>query len=146
MKDPARATFPLVVHTLLMEADRWFMLRRANSGYLDGTWTLPGGHVQAGEGVIEAARRECREESGVVVAATDLDLNAVMPYLAGDQQGVNFIARAVRWEGEPRLAEPARFDDCCWADPLDLPQPLAPFIPDLRDMLSSGEWFREFFD
>jgi ADP-ribose pyrophosphatase YjhB (NUDIX family) len=29
------------------------------------TWSLPKGHVEPGEGLLEAARREIREESGV---------------------------------------------------------------------------------
>ena len=30
------------------------------------SWSLPKGHVEEGEGLLEAARREIREESGVV--------------------------------------------------------------------------------
>ena len=35
-----------------------------------GTWSLPKGHVEAGEGVLEAARREIEEECGLA----DLEL------------------------------------------------------------------------
>jgi len=141
-----RATFPIVVHTLLVQSGRWFLLRRANTGYLDGAYTLPGGHVQRGEGVVAAAVRECHEEAGVVVAPADLELIAVMPYQTADHQGVDFIARAEQWSGTPAIAEPQYFDDCCWADPSALPQPLAPYIPALLDMQSQATWFRELTD
>lgn len=138
-----RATFPIVVHTLLVQSGRWFLLRRANTGYLDGAYTLPGGHVQHGEGVIAAALRECHEEAGVVIAPVDLELIAAMPYQTADHQGVDFIARTARWTGTPGIAEPQNFDDCCWADPDALPAPLAPFIPALLDMQTHGTWFKE---
>ncbi len=31
----------------------------------DGTWELPGGRVDEGEGLIECLQRECREEMGL---------------------------------------------------------------------------------
>ncbi|MGH7986973.1 MAG: NUDIX hydrolase [Candidatus Acidiferrales bacterium] len=34
-----------------------------------GTWVLPKGHVEPGEGVVEAALREASEETGLIVAA-----------------------------------------------------------------------------
>lgn len=35
------------------------------------TWVLPKGHLEAGESALEAARREAREESGMLVAAVE---------------------------------------------------------------------------
>ena len=146
MNEQQRATFPIVVHTLLVQSGRWFLLRRANTGYLDGAYTLPGGHLQRGEGVVAAALRECREEAGVDVLAADLELIAAMPYRTADHQGVDFIARTTRWVGTPHTAEPHHFDECCWSDPGALPNPLAPFIPALREMQKNRAWFRELID
>lgn len=41
------------------------LLIRRGSGALQGYWSLPGGHVEAGERTREAARREVLEETGV---------------------------------------------------------------------------------
>lgn len=143
MNDQQRATFPIVVHTLLVQSGRWFMLRRANTGFLDGAYTFPGGHVQRGEGVVAAALRECQEEAGVDIAAADLELIAAIPYQTADHEGVDFIARTTRWTGTPRVAEPQLFDDCCWADPTAPPQPSAPFVATLLHMQTTGTWFKE---
>ena len=51
-----RSSFVIVVHTLVFNAaGELLLLRRANTGFMDGRYTLPGGHRQAGEGVGAAA-------------------------------------------------------------------------------------------
>jgi len=56
---------------LVEQAGRVLLVRRANDP-LRGLWTLPAGFVDAGEDPAEAARRECLEETGLVVRITGL--------------------------------------------------------------------------
>lgn len=59
---------------LLDEADRLLLLQDSDLG-LDPVahwWMTPGGGVDPGEGDVEAAVRELREETGLVVTAADL--------------------------------------------------------------------------
>jgi len=58
---------PKIAATAIVERQsRVLMLRRANqTGY--GLWSLPGGYVDRGEVVEEAAAREVEEETGLVV-------------------------------------------------------------------------------
>ena len=101
-----RDLFPVVVHTLLWRRGAVVLLRRPNTGYLDGWYALPGGHLQRGEGIIECAVREIREETGIEVDASQLRAAAVMPYLSGEHQGIDFIMLCDDFTGEPTLAEP----------------------------------------
>jgi 8-oxo-dGTP pyrophosphatase MutT (NUDIX family) len=140
-----RDRFPLVTHTLLRRGGgELLLLRRANSGYLDGYYVMPGGHVQAGETIVEAAVRECAEETGIVIAVDNVRPLAVLPYLNAAQQGVDFVMGAHLWEGEPRINEPERFDDLVWAAPQALPVKCAPYLPTLLTMVDEGDWFHEF--
>jgi ADP-ribose pyrophosphatase YjhB (NUDIX family) len=50
------------------ERDRIMLVRRRD----DGTWGIVGGWMSPGEGALEAARRECLEESGFEVEVTGL--------------------------------------------------------------------------
>ncbi len=101
-----RDLFPVVVHTLLWRRGAVVLLRRCDTGYLDGWYALPGGHLQRGEGIVECAVREIREETGIHVDASQVRAAAVMPYLSGEQQGIDFIMLCDDFIGEPPLAEP----------------------------------------
>ena len=55
----------LAVATVLEHADHIVLLRRAQKDAAHGRWIMPGGHVDRGEVVPEAAVREVREETGL---------------------------------------------------------------------------------
>jgi 8-oxo-dGTP diphosphatase len=45
--------------------------QRSGTGYLDGYWDLPSGHVEYGESLLRSVVRETKEEVGVEVAPED---------------------------------------------------------------------------
>lgn len=139
-----RDTFPVIVHTLLLRGETLLLLRRAQTGYLDGWYALPGGHLQRGEGIVDCAVRELREETGVRVEPTQLQPAAVLPYRSADQQGIDFIMLSRVWDGEPHLAEPDRFDDFGWWPVDALPAHTVPYIAPALALLGRGGWFLEF--
>ncbi|MFG1347011.1 NUDIX hydrolase [Xanthobacter autotrophicus DSM 431] len=83
--------------------------RAANPGA--GLWSLPGGRVEPGETLAEAAAREVMEEVGV--AAEILGLAAARDIIVRDREGAlkaHFVvvAHAARWRaGEPQVGEEA---------------------------------------
>ena len=65
-----RDGFPVVVHVLLWRVEELFLLRRANTGFLEFFYELPGGNCHPGGGGEEDAGRSA--ERGYRNAATNL--------------------------------------------------------------------------
>lgn len=58
---------PLVgVGSIIIEGDRVVLVKRAHPP-IQGHWSIPGGVLEVGEMVREAAIREAREETGLIV-------------------------------------------------------------------------------
>jgi len=136
-----RDQFPVVVHVLVLNGGSFALLKRANTGFMDGYYALPGGHQQQGESVSEAARRECEEELGIRVAA--LRAECVLPYRSGAHQGVNFVFSCSEYHGEPGINEPELFDELVWVSGDALPEPFADWIPQALALMGSEGWYSE---
>jgi 8-oxo-dGTP pyrophosphatase MutT (NUDIX family) len=53
------------VHLILQRNGQVLLAERAGTGYADGWLNVPGGKLENGETVLDAAIREAREEVGV---------------------------------------------------------------------------------
>jgi len=63
---------PLVgVGSIIIKGDRVVLVKRAHPP-IQGQWSIPGGVLEVGEFVREAAIREAREETGLVVEPGEL--------------------------------------------------------------------------
>lgn len=85
-------------------------------------WCLPGGHVDPGETVAQAAVREIREETGLDVELTRLvGIYSAPRWHHGGDNVVLFAATPVRGE---LLAQASEVLDLGFYDPEQLPEPL----------------------
>lgn len=113
----ARFSARVAVYIALIADDSVFLLRRANTGYRDGEWALPAGHVESGETPAQAAAREILEETGVTVAAGALDcVHASWRQCGagGAKAYVDYLFFCRAWSGTPANGEPAKADACGW--------------------------------
>src|SRR5512139_2296027 len=100
-----RATFPVTVHLFFFRGYQVLLIRRFNTGFADGQYSVPAGHLDGNETVIEAARREALEEVGVHFEGQEIEFSSVMHRLDGDER-VDFFVKIRNWAGEPFNAEP----------------------------------------
>ncbi|MFF1821164.1 NUDIX domain-containing protein [Kribbella sp. NPDC058245] len=129
-------------YVVLRRGDEVLMLLRANTGYMDGYWAVPAGHVEAGESAIQAAVREVREEVGVEIDPRDLVSLTAMHRTGGNgdpiDERVDFFFTTSRWTGEPRLMEPEKADRLEWFALDKLPEPTVPHETRVLTGLDSG--------
>jgi len=122
-----RTKFPVTVHLLFFRGDQILLLRRFNTGYADGQYSIPAGHLDGNETVTAAAVREAKEETGVRIEASDIDFSSVMHRNEGDER-VDFFVHIRKWGGEPANTEPEKCDELRWVDLNELPQNTIPYV------------------
>jgi 8-oxo-dGTP diphosphatase len=105
----------LAVSAAIFRDGNVLLVRRAGAP-AKGLWTLPGGRVEVGETLVEAVRREVREETGLTIDVIDLAgyRESILPDAVGDR-GRHFVILpfAARWvAGEVTLND--ELDDSRW--------------------------------
>lgn len=122
-----RATFPVTVHLFFVRENKILLARRLNTGYRDGEYSVPAGHLDGNETVIVAGVREAKEEVGVTIEPGDLSFSSVMHRIEGDER-VDFFIQVHKWQGEIVNAEPEKCDDLRWVKVNELPDNIIPYV------------------
>jgi mutator protein MutT len=97
-------------------------------------WELPGGKVEAGEMLEEAAIREAQEEIGVDVEVTKRIGNAHFEHVGIDWSYTWFIA-VITKNQKPIVAEAHTFDDIAYWNIEDLRKKTEDISPNLINLL-----------
>lgn len=122
-----RFTMVVAVHLLLIRDRQVLLSRRFQTGYEDGKYSVPAGHVDGRESVIHAMIREAHEEVGIVINPKYLHFAHVMNRVT-DRESIDFFFVCKTWEGTPRICEADKCDDIHWFDMRDLPINTIPYI------------------
>ncbi len=117
----------VAVHLFLVRDGRVLLLRRYNTGYEDGSYSVPAGHLDGGEEVRVTAAREALEEVGIEVAPEGVDI-VVMMHRKAEEGRVDFFVAVSSWNGEISNCESHKCDELSWF-PLDaLPGNTIPYL------------------
>ncbi len=101
---------------VLTDSDgRVLVSRRAPGSHQGGLWEFPGGKVEAHESMVDALRRELKEELGVQIEASEPLMALEHDY--GDKQVRLDVHRVTRWKGSARGREE---QPLAWQFPEDL--------------------------
>ena len=122
-----RAKFPSTIHLFFFRGEQILLLRRFNTGYRDGEYSVPAGHLDGDETVLAAGVREAFEEIGVRIKESDLSFSSVMHRKEGDER-VDFFAQVLAWQGEPVNMEPEKCDELRWVAVDNLPKNTIPYV------------------
>jgi len=131
------------VHLVLLRNNEALFGRRQNTGYEDGAYHLPSGHLEAGESVVTALIREAKEEIGVTIQPEAVEFAHIMHNSSGGGRAAFFfIVR--EWDGEPENREPEKCSELAWF-PLDaLPDHMIAYCRAAMEDIAAGRSFSVF--
>jgi len=138
-----RSKYPVAVHLFFLQNSHILLLRRFNTGYEDGNYSVVAGHVDAGETVTQAVTREAKEEVGVTIKPDDIKIVHVMNRKSKDER-IDFFVTVSHWTGDVINNEPNKCDDLAWP-PLDcLPDNVIPYVKFALEKYQTGIFYSEF--
>lgn len=129
------------VHLVLVDAQGRVLLgRRANTGFGDGLFHVPAGHLEAGESAVAGLIREAREEVGIDIDARDVEFAHVL--LSDERVQLFFTVR--RWTGPVTNREPEKCSELAWFDPAGLPGEIVDYCRVGIGKVVAGQAFSEY--
>lgn len=139
-----RFSTPVAIHLFLTQGDELLLIRRYNTGYEDGNYSVIAGHIDGGETVTTAMCREAYEEGGIELDPQSLQPVGVMHRRAPDGERIDFFFVADRWKGDLRNLEPEKCDEFRWVSPDRLPDNTIPYVASAIKTWRTGAWFSAF--
>lgn len=124
-------------HLLLFDGDKVLFGRRQNTGFEDGSYHVPSGHLDAGESMIAALIREAKEEIGVTIAPEAVEFAHVMHNSSGGGR-VAFFFTVHQWEGTPENREPHKCAELRWFPLGALPDRMIAYCRTALDHVTNG--------
>jgi 8-oxo-dGTP diphosphatase len=135
------------VYLLLRRDDEVLLLKRANTGYKDGKWSLIAGHLDGDELATDGMIREAKEEADITLQAKDLRLAHVAHRLCreqANQERIDLFFEATEWNGEPTNKEPEKCDGLEWFSIKRLPPDTLPLIRRVIARVARGDVYSEY--
>ena len=131
-------------YLMLFRDGKILLLRRANTGFEDGKYGLPAGHLDGGETAREGGAREVREEIGLQIKTEDMQVVHVMHRKAAQDERIDFFMTANAYEGEIRNCEPHKCDDLSWFPLNALPGNIIDYIRVAIENVQAGKFYSEY--
>jgi 8-oxo-dGTP diphosphatase len=104
-----------------------FLMGRRRNAHGDGSWSVPGGHLEFGESWEQTAKREVLEETGLEIANVRFGAVTNDHFADENKHYVTIWMMSDHLRGEPAIAEPDKYIEIGWYDFNALPSPL--FLP-----------------
>ena len=132
-------------YLLLIRDNKILLLRRSNTGFMDGYYSLPAGHLDGEETVREGMAREALEEVGIMVRPEDLNVIHVMHRKSpsSKRERMDFFMTATKYKGEITNCEPHKCDDLSWFRVDSLPENTIDYIRAVINSYINKEFYSE---
>lgn len=133
-------------YLIFIKDNKIALLKRCNTGFKDGYYSLIAGHVESNETFTDAAIREGKEEADIHLHSDNLELIHMMHRLSSEngQERIDAFFLIKNWEGKIKNMEPEKCDDLSWFDMDNLPNNIIPYIKDAIKHIQDKKHYSEY--
>lgn len=133
------------VYLLLIKDNKILLTRRQNTGFMDGYYMVPSGHVEEGEFPTNAMIREAKEEVGIDIQSSNLEFVHFLYRQKTDPTGerVDIFFVCKKWSDDIKNMEPDKCDEVGFYDMDNLPEKTVPYLKAVLKNYQKGVSFLE---
>ncbi|MFF3224062.1 NUDIX domain-containing protein [Nocardia suismassiliense] len=128
------------VHLVLRRGNQVLFGQRRNTGYEDGAFHLPSGHLEADESVVDALIREAAEEVGVSIAPHNVRFSHIM-HNASSGGRMAFFFTVEHWVGDPTNRELDKCSALQWFSLDALPEHMITYCRTALNHIANNQQF-----
>jgi len=139
--------YPTVVissYVFFIRDNEILLSRRYQTGYRDGEYGLPAGHIENMEFASTTAIREILEEVGVEIEPKNLIPAHIMHRHCDNHARIDFFFSAKTWTGDLINTEPNKCDQIEWFSIDNLPEKTIPYVREAIEKWNSGKFYSEY--
>ncbi len=123
-----RFTYIGASYLFLVRDNKILLQRRFQTGFEDGNYGVPAGHLDGNETAREGCIREVKEEIGIDLKIEDLEVVHIMHRKALQDERIDFFMITKSYAGEIINCEPDKCDDLSWFSLDELPENIVDYV------------------
>lgn len=131
----------VAVHLILIQNNQILLLRRYNTGYEDGNYSVVAGHIDGNESVIHAMKREALEEAGITIDENDLEIVHTMHRKTLNRESIDYFLTCKNYTGEIQIMEKDKCDELRFYNLEHLPENVIPYVRKAIEYYQNGVSF-----
>ncbi len=139
-----RFTYIGSAYLFLIKGDEILLQRRCNTGFMDGYYGVPAGHLEGNETAREGCVREIKEEIGIDLKVDDISVVHVMQRKGSVDERIDFFMTTKAYSGEISNKEPEKCDDLSWFKLDQLPENIVDYVKVSLLNYSNNVFYSEF--
>ena len=140
-----RFSFLVAVHAFFIKDEQILLLKRANTGYMDGHFSVPAGHVDGGESIWKAMQREIKEEVDIEIKKTHQPIHVMhRTDKSKGEERIDYFFLIKDWKGLTKIGEIEKCSELEWFKLWKLPENIIPYVKFALQKMQEGVLFSEF--
>lgn len=118
--------------------------QRKNTGFMDGRYQLPAGHMDGNETMVTAMIRELKEELDIDVLENDIRVVHISHRVSIDREYFDVYLNVSRFTGIPKINEPEKCSALNYFNITSINMPdFVMYDIDIINMIDNGVYFSD---